>query len=158
MWRDFFPQGTIIGLDSAHVVIDDTSGRIHQYTGLQQDTELLDRIIRERAPNGFDVIIDDCSHIAADARMSFWHLFPKYVRTGGLYIIEDWATGYWDTWPDGKKYDGSNHQAGMVGFVKELVDECEAWTTTHEKYGTPPHRGSYIRSLRIFPGLVVVER
>jgi hypothetical protein len=24
-----------------------------------------------------------------------------------LYVIEDWGTGYWDDWPDGKMVDPS---------------------------------------------------
>src|SRR5438309_8699047 len=52
----------------------------------------------ETAPEGFDVIIDDCSHIGELTRISFWHLFEHHLKPGGLYVIEDWSTGYWDSW------------------------------------------------------------
>ena len=103
-WRDYFENGTIIGIDSNPVYIDDPTGMIHIYQGYQQDTELLDRVAREQAPNGFDIIIDDCSHIGRLARVSFWHLFQNHLKPGGLYAIEDWYTGYWDKWPDGRRY------------------------------------------------------
>lgn len=103
-WRDYFENGTIVGVDSNPVLIDDPTGRIHIYQGYQQDTALLDRIAREQAPDGFDVIIDDCSHIGRLARISFWHLFQNHLKPGGIYAIEDWGTGYMDSWPDGRRY------------------------------------------------------
>jgi hypothetical protein len=169
MWRDYLPLGTIAGLDIAPVEIQDNSGRIHTYAGQQQDTGLLDRIAGDVAPDGFDAIIDDCSHIATPSRVSFHHLFANHLKSGGLYIIEDWGCGYWDHWADGSRYrarplrtgpgigewvgykltsllrsapDGvlanalshlkrpfttsgsTSHRSGMVGLIKELVDNC----------------------------------
>jgi len=103
-WRDYFENGTIIGIDCNPVHIDDPTGRIHTYQGYQQDTALLDRVVREQAPDGFDVIIDDCSHIGRLARVSFWHLFQNHLKPGGLYAIEDWELGYMDSWLDGRRY------------------------------------------------------
>lgn len=157
MWRDFFPQGTIVGLDMNPVRLDDDSGRIHIYQGLQQDTALLDRIRRETAPEGFDIIIDDGSHMGDPTRATFWHLFRHHLKAGGTYVVEDWGTGYWDSWPDGQRFEpGRNHAAGMVGFIKELVDECGMSAITHEKFGNPaiPARGSVITKLEVYPGYV----
>jgi hypothetical protein len=103
-WRDYFENGTIIGVDCNPVHIDDPTGRIHFYQGYQQDTALLDRIAEEQAPDGFDVIIDDCSHFGRLARVSFWHLFQNHLKPGGLYAIEDWELGYMDSWLDGRRY------------------------------------------------------
>ncbi|MDM7998653.1 MAG: class I SAM-dependent methyltransferase [Dehalococcoidia bacterium] len=105
LWRDYFETGIIVGLDVNPVAIEDPTGRIRTYQGRQEDTVLLDRIAREQAPEGFDVIIDDCSHIGALTRASFWHLFPHHLKPGGMYIIEDIGTGYMDNWPDGKAYE-----------------------------------------------------
>ena len=124
LWRDYFPNGLIAGLDYRPVQLADDSGRVRVYQGRQEDLALLTKIATEVAPEGFDVIIDDCSHIAEYARASFWHLFDNHLKPGGLYVIEDWGTGYWPGWPDGRAYDGGNHLAGMVGLIKELVDEC----------------------------------
>ena len=108
-WRDYFENGTIVGVDLNPVHIDDSTDRIHIYQGSQQDTALLDSIAREHAPNGFDVIIDDCSHIGRLARVSFWHLFQNHLKPGGLYAVEDWMTGYMDRWPDGRRYRPKSH-------------------------------------------------
>lgn len=41
-----------------------------------------------------DLVIDDASHFYAETRASFEILFPR-LRSGGLYIIEDWAWFHW---------------------------------------------------------------
>lgn len=179
LWRDYFERGVIAGLDLNPAHIEDPTGRIRLYQGGQQDTALLDRIARECAPEGFDVIIDDCSHVGELARVSFWHLFDHHLKPGGLYVIEDWGTGYWDFWPDGVRYrprrpDGysplrhrlsraatrlynsrlgrlpsvakralqfglyNSHDYGLVGFVKELVDEVGMGDITHPDFGISP--------------------
>jgi SAM-dependent methyltransferase len=198
LWRDYFERGLVVGLDINPLSVEDPTGRIRFYQGVQQDTEILDRIARECAPEGFDVIIDDCSHVGYLARASFWHLFERHLKPGGLYVIEDWGTGYWDSWPDGVRYRRrhgetaghsplrhkllraatrlgtvaasrlplartlasaakralqrgvySTHDFGMVGFVKELVDECGAADITHPEFGNAPQRASRIREMRL---------
>ncbi len=198
LWRDYFERGLVAGLDLNPVEIDDPTGRIRLYRGGQQDTELLDRIARECAPDGFDVIIDDCAHVGHLARLSFWHLFERHLKPGGLYVIEDWGTGYWDFWPDGVRYRGregsergdsplryrlcrvatrlrngplgrlplagrlassakralqrglyNSHDYGMVGFIKELVDELGMADITHPEFGTGAPRASRFREIRL---------
>jgi SAM-dependent methyltransferase len=103
VWRDWFPRGRIVGLDLHPPVLDDPS--IALYAGSQDDTALLERIARETAPEGFDIIIDDASHVGWLSAISFWYLFPQCLRPGGIYVIEDWATGFWPEWlPDGRRY------------------------------------------------------
>jgi SAM-dependent methyltransferase len=196
LWRDYFERGVVAGLDINPLSVEDPTGRIRFYQGPQHDTKLLDRVARECAPEGFDVIIDDCAHVGDLARASFWHLFENHLKPGGLYAIEDWGTGYWDFWPDGVRYRGrrrtahspvrhrllraatrlcvgtparvpllrplasaakrvlqrglyARHDFGMVGFVKELVDELGAPDITHTEFGTPPQRPSKFRELRL---------
>jgi len=184
LWHDYLENAIIAGLDIKPVYIKNSTGRIHVYQGYQYDTALLDRIAQETAPCGFDVIIDDASHIGDITKVSFWHLFNNWLKPGGLYVIEDWGTGYWDAWPDGRKYrprsafylksmsDGilhkigkggrktllkhkllqgflrikkwlrfhsyADHNFGMVGFIKELIDECAMGDITDPTYGCPP--------------------
>jgi len=206
LWRDYFQKGLIVGLDLQPVEIDDPSGRIRTYQGKQQDTQRLDRIGYENAPDGFDVIIDDCSHIGELTRISFWHLFDNHLKPGGLYVIEDWSTGYWRKWFDGVAYNyqpstrfrpisfkvrsaisrlqknntterlplmgqllelakrGFNrnqfhsHDYGLVGFIKELVDECGMADITRADRGTPPYRPSKFKEMKIAPGQVFVVK
>lgn len=179
-WRDFFARGIIVGLDIEPCVVDDPTGRIRVYEGSQVDCTLLDRIRNETAPGGFDVVIDDASHIGELTRKSFWHLFDKHLRPGGLYVVEDWRTGYWDEWPDGKKYvvlsdrggllTGAieavsrkrmfpSHLYGMVGFVKELVDELGMdMITNPARGGIGPQRDPKFKKMTITPGQVFISK
>lgn len=201
LWRDYFERGLIVGLDLQPVALPDQSARIRIFEGMQQDTKLLDRIARETAPEGFDVIIDDCSHIGELTRISFWHLFDNHLKPGGIYVIEDWSTGYWDSFFDGVAFSYHpnlkfspalfrmrstvahlqrsapwlnrilrpvkrlfnrkqfrSHEYGLVGFVKELVDECGMADITREDRGTPPFRPSKFREMRISPGQVFIVK
>lgn len=119
MWRDLLPKATIAGLDLNEIPIDDESGRIHVYQGFQQDPEILDRIAAEVAPDGFDVIIDDASHIGRYTAESFWHLFPRHLKPGGIYVIDDWGCAYWPEWSDGHAYTGSRAALGDFGSVSQ---------------------------------------
>src|SRR2546421_5565151 len=87
MWRDYFPKATIVGLDINPISLTDATGRIRTYTGQQQNRNLLDTIRAEMAPEGFDIIIDDCSHIGSLSRVSFRHLFDRHLKSGGSYVI-----------------------------------------------------------------------
>jgi hypothetical protein len=125
-WRDYFEDATVVGLDCNPVRVDDSTGMIRVYQGYQQDRGLLDRIAQEQAPQGFDVIIDDCSHIGRFARISFWHLFQNHLKPGGLYAIEDWRTGYIRSWPDGRHYKPKSrlmyalHERMLIGLSAYL--------------------------------------
>jgi hypothetical protein len=50
-----------------------------------------------------------------------------------------------------------SHNVGMVGFVKELVDECAISVAT-EPRGNPPWRATRIRDVRVTPGQVFVVK
>lgn len=164
LWRDYFEKGTIVGLDLNPAVVNDSTGRIHTFQGRQEDTGILEQIANQIAPEGFDIIIDDCSHIGEPTRTSFWYLFENHLKSGGIYAIEDWGTCYWKDWVDGHGYqpeplpenrDGSSYQLkfpshdyGMVGVLKQLVDEVGMGDITHAR-GVPPYRPSKIRKMQI---------
>ena len=187
LWRDYFTKGTIVGLDFNQVKLEDPTGRIHVYQGGQQDLALLDRIAAETAPQGFDIIIDDASHLGELTRISFWHLFNNHLKPGGLYVVEDWGTGYWETWPDGtfyksapdtapgperkrflsklwrrpasnQKKDFPSHSSGMVGFVKQLVDECGMGGITFPGWGVGAPKASRFQRMHISHGQVMVQK
>lgn len=197
MWQEYFPKALVVGLDRRPNPLKEISERIHFYRGSQEDELLLDRIAHECAPDGFDIVIDDASHIGTLSRASFRHLFQKHLKPGGTYVIEDWGTGYWDSWPDGEEYKMDTnqqrttkysplqrlikqfswtrralvhhqdidqnfvmHNFGMVGFVKELVDEVGWLDITCPRFGNNnlPSRPSIIREMTIYSGHVFVVK
>ena len=148
----------------------------------------------------------DKAHIGELTRISFRHLFDNHLKPGGLYVIEDWSTGYWDSWFDGVNFRPGrkngfspglfrfrsliarlyrsalvtrvplaqrfvvglkrvingrqfrSHDYGLVGFTKELVDECGMADITRPDRGRPPQRDSKFQEMRISPGQVFIVK
>jgi len=91
------------------------------------------------------------------------------LKAGGLYAIEDRGIGYLDDFADGRKFDPKAvlperlrrinhpfpcHSYGMVGFVKELVDEQGASSI---KLGRNEQiRRSKFERLLVTPGVIFV--
>jgi len=85
---------------------------------------------------------------------------------GGLYFIEDWGTGYWDNWEDGSSYQERvsedpkrclSHDHGMVGFIKQLVDETGR-NAIHRTSDLPSERRTMFNHMCINPGFVMVQK
>jgi hypothetical protein len=172
LWRDYFPKATIVGIDVQLPSRVRGEARIHAFAGRQDDTAFLSEVARKTAPEGFDIIIDDASHIGAVTRDSFWHLFDHHLKPGGLYAIEDWGTGYLEDWPDGRAYAPRpplpigprakrrwpTHAHGMVGFIKDLVDEQGANARLRGKLSSPPGRPSKFHSMLVTPAIVFITK
>jgi hypothetical protein len=179
LWRDYFPRATIVGIDLRLPENFAPGERIRLFEGSQADTAFLSEVANRTAPEGFDIVIDDASHIGELTRTAFWHLFDHHLKPGGLYAIEDWGTGYLDDFPDGKTLDlrqphlSQNlvnasthtenvkvpvpcHSYGMVGFIKELVDEQGAASIAMGRKGS--FRLSKFENLVITPGIVFVRK
>jgi SAM-dependent methyltransferase len=185
LWRDYFPSGTIVGIDIKLPENFEPTDRIRLFEGGQADLPFLSRVANEVAPDGFDIIIDDASHFGELTKTAFWHLFDHHLKPNGLYVIEDWGTGYWDDWPDGKSLDLESylsprprrrlswlkiaeklrpkaplrcHSYGMVGFIKQLVDEQGAHAVTRRQLKGKSTRGSKFENMLITPSIVFIRK
>lgn len=79
MWKEYFPNTEIHGLDLFTDGVPDIDGVVW-HKGNQCDWLLLEQLRKEN----FDVIIDDGSHNSRDQMMTFYGLF-----NGQHYYIED---------------------------------------------------------------------
>jgi SAM-dependent methyltransferase len=180
LWRDYFPAAHIVGIDIEPPPGLDLGERVTILRGRQEDAAFLRAMARTHAPQGFDVIIDDASHYAALTRAAFDALFDDHLRPGGLYVIEDWGTGYFEDWPDGRLLHPPasalagrlaallpwrrnrlpSHDHGMVGLVKQLVDEQGAGDATRRRLHRPDPdaRPSRFASMTVYPGMVAVRK
>jgi hypothetical protein len=69
------------------------------------------------AKNGFfDIIIDDGGHTMAQQNVTILSLFGK-LNYGGIYIVEDTHTSYWENWGGGFRSEES-----FVEKMKSLAD------------------------------------
>lgn len=171
LWQRLFPKAHIVGVDINLPTNFPKSERISLFQGSQIDSSFLDKVASESAPNGFDFIIDDASHYGEFTKFSFWHLFENHLKPGGIYAIEDWGTGYWEEWPDGKSLDRSiykskvevnkrpmpNHSYGMVGFVKQLIDEQGAADISTGNRAAIPQQSKF-KSITVTPFIVFVKK
>ena len=132
MWRDFFPNSMIDGID-----IYDKSGleeeKIQIFQGSQDDAIFLENIVEQ--VGGFNIIIDDGCHINSYVIKSFKTLFPL-LRDGGIYVVEDTQTSYWKMF--GGNSDDLNSVTTTMGLFKSLVD-C----LNHEEFDRPGYVPSY---------------
>lgn len=181
MWRDGMPRATIVGLDLEPPALD-LGRRVKLIRGDQTDGALLRRVRADHAPDGFDIIIDDASHLGVTTARSLQQLYREHLRPGGVYCIEDWGTGYLPTWPDGAELTGlvgsseldqspsgqepdqtgpvylPSHDVGMVGLVKRLVDHVAAGTTLAALATDHVEEPLDIAALEVYDGVVVLRK
>ena len=68
----------------------------------------------------FDIIVDDGSHLPWHQLFTFEIMFETWLKPGGLYVIEDVETSYWDgTNPRIYGYDIINAGLGKKGSAVE---------------------------------------
>lgn len=90
MWRDYYPNGIIVGVDNTRPTkVNGCAVYRLDATDPADIATLLD--YPGIAP--FDVIIDDGSHMTADQQRTFDLLWPA-VAPGGVYVIEDLHTSH----------------------------------------------------------------
>jgi hypothetical protein len=167
MWRDAFPRATIVGVDLT-LPDRDLGRRVTMVVGNQTDGQLMERISREHAPGGWDVVIDDASHVGVNSARSLQALYRDHLKPGGVYVIEDWGTGYHPAFDDGERLaeplstqriddPTPSHEAGMVGLVKRVIDHVNGRQIAE---AFPELVDSYfeIESLRISAGMVALTK
>jgi hypothetical protein len=148
MWKAFFSKSRIVGIDFE----DKTrfrEDRIDIRICDQTDAAALTRICDEYG--GFDIIIDDGSHLNEHVIKSFQVLFPR-LRPNGIYAVEDVQTSYWPTWGG-----GSGNLKSSMAFFKSLVDGLN-----HREYPMASYKPTYfdenIIEMAFFHNLVLIRK
>lgn len=94
-WRDYFPQGVVVGVDIQPDTQFTDEPRITTELCDSRDPEqvvaLMERLSsqpnQEETPE-FDLILDDGCHLGESQFKTLKNLFP-YVKSGGYYVVED---------------------------------------------------------------------
>lgn len=164
MWRDYFPNGLIVGIDirdRPQLVAGEP--RIHFVKGSQDEPKALEEAAAI-AGRPFDIIIDDASHIGYLTKRSLHYLFPRWLRPRGYYVVEDIGTAFWSFVPDGAPFPRDeadegpqaaifrSHQHGILGVTKQLIDQTMKVMAT----GTPS--ALEIERITFLDGLVVIRK
>lgn len=114
-WKEYFYRSNILGIDITPECKQYEEERISVEVGSQADGNFLSRVWQQYGP--FDMILDDGSHMNSHVIFSFQHLWD-HVKSGGVYIIEDCGTAYWDDYEGGYLKESSS-----VEYFKKLSDD-----------------------------------
>lgn len=146
LWRDYFPHAHIWGLDINPDTAAHTGHRIDVVIGNQSDPPqaLLDA-------GGFDIIIDDGSHIVSRTLDSCRVLWPL-VRHGGFYAIEDLGITYFSNWLAQPHVARFNSGSTRVSHNRQDLDQM----LTRTMEGMDRLTGT-VRALYYHSRLVVIE-
>eukprot|EP00850_Spirogloea_muscicola_P016033 SM000127S26649 [mRNA] locus=s127:248946:250355:- [translate_table: standard] len=145
LWKEFFPQARIYGLDHGKIwnqFVNDSDHRVHIFLGDQGDRTFLTYVVAQiRGEVGeLDFIIDDGGHTMDQQITSFSELMPL-VRPGGWYFIEDLETSYYGepcTWGCYGKCCGGGppgKNGTTVSLIKSFID-----VLNEDFIAGPPHR------------------
>lgn len=117
IWNKYFPHAErLIGCDinpkCGELVYEQSN--INIVVGDAGEANV-SKLIREQCP-AFDIIIDDGSHVSSDCIKNLRNYY-KYVKPGGVYILEDLHCSYWQEFEGGLKESKS-----IINRLKEFVD------------------------------------
>ena len=149
-WREYFPKAKIYGLD-----IDDCKQyedkNIKIFIGDQADKKYLNQIIEE-IDEKLDLIIDDGGHTMEQQINSFLVLFPKLLKNGGIYIIEDLHTSYLNSGFSDPIHNGGNvnDTHTTINMLKQLIDNI------NDRWCTPEIDIKNIDSMHCHDGMMVI--
>jgi Methyltransferase domain len=120
MWRDYFPNGTIVGVDNKRHSLKHSGGRISVHLGDQADPDGLIDLAKEHGP--FDIIVDDGSHIWNHQIKTMTALLPL-VKPRGIYILEDLHTSFGPYIKDYSVGGGETGASFVLRFAERVLGD-----------------------------------
>ena len=148
MWKAYFRNSQIVGID-LHDKTQFCEHRIDIRQCDQTDAPALLNLSHDYG--GFDIVIDDGSHINAHVITTFQVLFPL-LRANGMYVVEDTQTSYWPTWGG-----GLGNPESSIAFFKGLVDGLNHVEFPLENY-QPTYFDQHIVEIAFLHNLVLVRK
>jgi hypothetical protein len=151
MWQSFFTRAKIFSFDiyDKHAL---ERRRIKIFQGSQTDADFLRELVR--TAGGFDIIIDDGSHLNEHVIKSFEILFPL-LNDGGWYVVEDMQTAYW---PD---FGGDSQDLGApqtsVNYFRRLV-HCLNYQELIKPGYQPTYFDRQITEIHFYHNMVFIKK
>jgi cephalosporin hydroxylase len=151
MWKKYFGRkARIIGVDIDPRCKDLTEPQIEVIIGDQEDREFL-RSLRERI-GPIDVVIEDGGHTMTQQINTFEEIWPG-VRKGGVFLIEDLHTSYWE------KYGGGVRRPGtFIEYAKNLIDQVNAWHSRDKDLLSVDEYTKTIRGMHVYDSIIVFDK
>jgi hypothetical protein len=149
MWRQYLGEDAVIfgvDIDPYCARYDGIDGRVR--IGSQDDPDFLSSVVAEM--NGVDIVLDDGSHVMQHVRATLEILLPE-VSPGGIYMIEDLHTAYWQHYGGGYR-----SRENFFNYIRELVDDMHSWY--HREGQRHPSVASCCASLHLYDSICVIEK
>jgi 8-demethyl-8-alpha-L-rhamnosyltetracenomycin-C 2'-O-methyltransferase len=114
----------------------------------------------------FDIIIDDGGHSMNQQITSFKTLFP-FLKPGGLYIIEDLHTSYWQEYGSlGSQEEPMASANSTIRFLQALVDDinfvgARTSCANKEKHSLAVNLNEYqknIKAIHFYSSTCIIEK
>jgi hypothetical protein len=165
-WKEYFYRSNILGIDINPDCKQYEESRISVEIGSQADGNFLSRTWQQYGP--FDMILDDGSHMNEHVIYSFQHLWGS-VKSGGVYVIEDIGTSYWDEWGGGylrnntsmeyfKKLSDDINFRGLQNFDTPNVHARKEDWLTNLSHETQPDCVTDIESINFLNGIIIITK
>tara|TARA_B100000795_G_scaffold252801_1_gene222590 strand:- start:3369 stop:4052 length:684 start_codon:yes stop_codon:yes gene_type:complete len=161
MWKEYFPNAIIYGIDIDPRCIEFAEERIEIIIGDQNDNAFLNSLAAKFGKT-IDILLDDGSHITNHQITTFQILY-KCVKSKGLFIIEDLANSYeeWGNnelnlrqiWP-GMKYNKKNdtlknYRKDFDVFINNIIKYLDLHKLRN--------RTTDLISIHFYPMIVIFE-
>lgn len=156
IWKEYFPQGTIIGsdIDSNKIYQED---RITTLVADQSDPDSMKPVI-ELGP--FDIIIDDGGHQMSQQIRSLVIMWP-HVKPGGYYVVEDTCTSYWQqfggNWPT-PEYNTMNLLQQLTHEPNKVFIGMQGWGASRNSREIPQFPIKDIFSISFYQSVVILRK
>lgn len=148
MWNWYFgQQASIVGVDIDEQAKEVSDHRNIIEIGDQTDPEFLRHVSRLHGP--FDIIIDDGGHEMHQQIITAETLFPL-LSDGGVFLIEDCHTSYWEHWGGGRGRSGT-----FIEWAKERIDDLNGY---HQPAPVDRLWTDQVDSMHFYDSIVVFEK
>lgn len=148
MWCRFFgPQARLLGVDIDPVAVTSAGDRYEVVIADQADPDAMRKLAEEHGP--FDVIIDDGGHSMVQQITSIETLFPL-LNDGGIYLVEDCHTSYWDEYGGGRGREGT-----FMEWVKTRLDDLNGY---HQGDAVHPVWTRAVAGVHAYDSVVVLDK
>lgn len=120
LWSEYFPKAKIFGID---INVECEHGNCRVFRCDQSDPRALAEVA-EAIPK-CRIIVDDGSHNPGHQIDTFEYLFSALLEPGGIYVVEDIETSYWD--PSARLYGYQIGSRSLIEHMKSKIDgvNCE---------------------------------
>ena len=161
MWKEYFPNAIIYGIDIDPKCKLLEEERIEIIIG-DQNNEIFLKSLQDKFKNNIDILLDDGSHITLHQIKTYQYLYPC-VKNKGLFIIEDLANSYeeWGNnelnlrklWPgmiyNNQNEDLKNYRKDFDSFINLIIKKLDL----HSKYNIDNN----LISIHFYPMIVIFE-